>query len=89
MRDDLIRKALNTRESRAELESFIYAEHRHIWALDYDLAANRSMSLAAKVAFQRQRLVQRTIEQTVEEKNLWTRVNDWKNKVLSVAGIKL
>lgn len=89
MRDDIIRKALETKKSRAELEALLYEEHRCVYGLDYDLAANRSMSLAAKVTFQRQRNVKRDIDYTLLDKSLRRRVNDWKERILSIAGIKL
>lgn len=88
LRDDLIRKALDTPERRAELEAILYEEHRSVHNLDPDLAANRSFSLAAKVCYQRQRNVQRAIEYTVKENSPWEQVRSWKDRVLSLAGIK-
>lgn len=89
MRDDLIRKALDTKQSRAELEAIVYEENRHVWVLDHDLAANRSMSLAAKFTFQRQRNVQRAIREAIQEKSGYSRMMEWRDRILGVAGIKL
>jgi len=89
LRDEMVQKALNTKKSRAELESIIYEEQRHIWTLDHDLAANRSMSLAAKITFQRQRNVQRSIREAIEEKSAYSRMMEWKDRFISMTGIKL
>jgi hypothetical protein len=84
LRDNLLRKALETPEKRVELESILYTQFRNIHWLDPDLAYNRSFSMAAKLCYQRQRLVQREINDSVEEKAPWHRLKDWKNGVLSV-----
>lgn len=89
LKDDIIRRALNTKQSRQELEALLYQDMRNVYSFDHDLASNRSMSLAAKVCFQRQRNVQREIDYMMLDQSLRTRIRDWKNRILSIAGIKL
>ena len=57
MREDAIMQALNTPAKRAELESLVYERYRHISFLHADIAVHRSFSAAAKLCYQRQRLV--------------------------------
>lgn len=48
--------------ARRQLESLLFEDERNVGAIDHDLAVYRSFSLAAKIAFQRQRNVQRRLE---------------------------
>lgn len=89
MRDKIILDALRTKESRRELETILYENHRTVHGLDHDIAANRSWSLAAKLVYQRQRNVERDIEHTMMNQNPWERARDWKDRILSFAGIKM
>jgi hypothetical protein len=57
-----VRAVMKSAELRAEYESSLYQRFRHVPALDPDLANKRSFSLAAKIAFQRQRNVAAYIE---------------------------
>ena len=65
-RQAAIKLALTNAGNRAELESLLYNQFRFIDAVDYDLATKRSFSPAAKITFQRQRLVARHIEEMTE-----------------------
>lgn len=89
LRNDIIRKALNTPRQRAELESILYQMHRNVHSLDHDLAANRCYSLAAKITYQRQRQVASAIDETVLEQSNYQRMTAWRDRILSFAGIKL
>lgn len=89
MRDKFVLQALRTKETRRELETILYENHRTVHGLDHDIAANRSWSLAAKLCYQRQRNVARDIEHTMMDQNPWQRARDWKDRVLSFAGIKM
>lgn len=89
MRDKIMLNALRTKESRRELETILYENHRNVHGLDHDIAANRSWSLAAKLCYQRQRNVARDIDHTMMDQNPWERARQWKDKVLSFAGIKM
>lgn len=57
---------------RSQVESASYRRNRHVGYLDIDLATKKSFSLAAKATFQRQRNVQREIEEySVDLKSPW------------------
>lgn len=58
----LLRKAWQVPALRKEMESILYEENRYVQRIDPDLAAYRSFSLNAKITFQRQREVQRSLE---------------------------
>lgn len=55
------RRAFANKETLDKITSELFAEQRTINAIDHDLASKRSFSLAAKVAFQRQRNVERRL----------------------------
>lgn len=84
VRERGMRWALKNPELRAELESLVYEDNRHVGWLDHDLASKRSFSLAAKVTFQRQRNVQRRIEQDVLESSPWRRISAWSDRALKL-----
>lgn len=69
-----LRKLLESPALRDEYSSLMFARHRRVGALDLDLANKRSFSLAAKVTFQRQRNVEREIEEDAAELPPWQRV---------------
>lgn len=89
MKDEAIKTALQSPTMRAKLEQTLYRMHRNVHSLDVDLAANRSMSLAAKITFQRQRNVQHEIDWSIEDRTTHREMLDWKRNILSVAGIDL
>lgn len=67
-----IAKMLMDAAFRSQVESASYRRNRHVSYLDLDLATKRSFSLAAKATFQRQRNVQREIEEySVDLKSPW------------------
>lgn len=57
----VLRTILSDKKMRDEFESLTYESYRHVSVLDPDIACTRSYSLAAKIAFQRQRNVARAI----------------------------
>lgn len=89
MRDKIVLNALRAKESRRELEIILYENHRTVHGLDHDIAANRSWSLAAKLVYQRQRNVERDIAHTMMDRDPYQRARDWKDRILSFAGIKM
>lgn len=65
-------RALSLPQTRGRIISHLYQdEFRHVHCLDADLAANRSFSLAAKVVFQRQRNVERELENLQRDVPYW------------------
>src|SRR5262245_37049019 len=87
-KDAALSSALRRPSMRREIESILYDEHRHIGYIDHDLAVMRSISMSAKIVYQRQRNVQRALEQTVLDGNPWTRMQEWSARVLKAAGLK-
>ena len=62
------RLALRIPAARTEIETLLYEEQRNVGYLDADLACLHSMSLNARLCFQRQRNVKRRI---AEMENGW------------------
>lgn len=75
----VLRTILSDKKMRDEFESLTYESYRHISALDPDIACLRSYSLAAKIAFQRQRNVARSINNDLHGWP-WQRLNDFLNR---------
>jgi hypothetical protein len=70
------RFALQWPSLRQQIESELYQANRVVHSIDHDLASKRSFSLAAKVAFQRQRNVQRALDEfRKDEPHVWERMN--------------
>jgi hypothetical protein len=58
-----ITRALLDPKTRQEIESILFQqEYRSVSVIDADIAVHRSFSLSAKIAFQRQRNVERHLE---------------------------
>lgn len=55
------RRALSNPVNREAARSLLFEQNRYIHRLDHDLASKRSFSLAAKITFQRQRVVERDL----------------------------
>jgi hypothetical protein len=85
--DEAIKWALGNPVHRAELESLLYEQYRNIHTLDPDIAYNNCYSMAAKIAYQRQRNVQRDLDNTLKDTNIWNRVNKWKEDIFKAQGI--
>jgi hypothetical protein len=60
---ELMRKALADPKQRAAMASLLFEKHRTVGVIDPDIACYRSFSLNAKVAFQRQRNVERDLDE--------------------------
>lgn len=63
----VLRRLLADEGARAEYTSAVFARNRNVSYIDLDLATKRSFSLAAKVTYQRQRNVERQIEEDSHE----------------------
>lgn len=87
-RDAALRAALGNRTMRGEIESILYERCRHVYTIEPDLAGLRSYSLMAKITYQRQRMVERELEEALFEKTTYTRIREWGERVLKAAGIK-
>lgn len=66
--------ALRIPSVREEMRSLLFEEVKYVNAIDHDLASKRSFSLAAKIAFQRQRLVERRLEE-MQGEYIWHKIN--------------
>lgn len=47
---------------KSQIESLLFQQYKSVGGLDYDIACHKSFSLAAKIAFQRQRNVAQAME---------------------------
>lgn len=61
------RQLLSNAAHRADAESVIFEDERKVGFIDPDIACARSFSLNAKIAYQRQRNVERRLRQLQEE----------------------
>lgn len=59
---DALRNALKKPEQLREIKALLYEQHRTVYILDPDLLYNKSLSPAAKIAYQRQRIVDRALD---------------------------
>jgi hypothetical protein len=59
---DALRGALKKPEQLREIKALLYEQHRTVYVMDPDLLYNKSFSPAAKIAYQRQRIVERALE---------------------------
>lgn len=67
------RLAVANKDALKEIRSLLFERQRHVNSIDHDLAAKKSFSLAAKVAYQRERNVQRELEDMTNEWS-WSRL---------------
>ena len=63
----MARRAFGNADTFETVRSILFEENKIVGAIDHDLASKRSFSLAAKVTFQRQRNVERRIEEMKTE----------------------
>lgn len=69
--------------SRRAIEEILYEQERHVGRLDVDLASYRSFSMAARIAFQRQRNVeQRMID--LQRDYSWNRLSGIARKLFGI-----
>lgn len=66
-------KALGNKALKSKLESLYYERERVISRIDPDIACHRSISLSAKIAYQRERNVQREISGLVDKEGWYGR----------------
>jgi hypothetical protein len=76
----MLKRALLDPNKRAEIESMLFERNQAVGAIDSDLACYRSFSLNAKIAFQRQRNVQRALQEELGEAT-WQRWHELYRKV--------
>lgn len=67
---------------RSELESLFYEGARRVSVIDPDIAVHRSFSMAAKVAYQRQRNVANQVEWEVTHTSSWARLKNWQGNAM-------
>jgi hypothetical protein len=77
-------KALEDRALRAELESIYYERERAVRLIDPDLACLRSLSLSAKIAYQRERNVHRAVNDLIDGRGWWGRFDKLSRKIISL-----
>lgn len=70
---------------RDELRSLLCERHRYVPMLDPDLAVLRSVSLSAKIYYQRQRNVDRSMVSMTSDPT-WVRINNLWSKVRGLIG---
>lgn len=78
----ILKLAIKDPDVKRKLNSLMMETHRTVMWLDADLAVNRSMSLAAKICYQRQRNVDRDIKQELDRINPWNRLQQFLGKLL-------
>lgn len=76
-RRKMMEGVLADKESKDEINSILYLCHRNIHHLDHDIGSKQSWSLAAKITFQRQRLVATELEVSVVEATPWQDMRGW------------
>lgn len=75
---DMARQAFANPKLKSELWSQLFVEQSHVSFLDPDIANKRSWSLASKIAFQRQRNVERAYERmTMQHVDVFQRIFNW------------
>lgn len=80
------RVALKIPHVLAEVRSALYEDYRRIHRIDPDIAVHRSFSLNAMITFQRQRNVERAIEQMQHDFYPYRRIQE---AILRAVGVSL
>lgn len=57
-----LRDALKKPDQLREIKALLYEQYRTVYVMDPDLLYNKSLSPAAKIAYQRQRIVERALD---------------------------
>jgi hypothetical protein len=60
---------------KKQIEAIIYAEEHHVGYIDHDIAVLKSVSLSAKIAYQRKRNVERRIREMNTGVHYWDRLD--------------
>jgi hypothetical protein len=76
----MLKRALLDPKKRAEIESLLFERYTAVGAIDPDIACYRSFSLNAKITFQRQRNVERALQEELGEAT-WQRWHELYRKV--------
>lgn len=69
---------------RDQIEALVREEHHGVYRIDPDIAIHRSVSLSAKIAFQRQRNVERRMKE-IESEYAYERIN---KTIFAALGVK-
>lgn len=80
------RALLKIPQAREAITSQLFERERRIVRIDHDLAVKRSFSLAAKIAFQRERNVAEELR-LLSEQYPWQRLQDIGKKFLHLVGL--
>lgn len=76
-----VQKALRIPFAKEGIMEILWNQHRHVYALDPDLAVKKSFSLNAKITFQRQRNVERRFKE-LQEEPAWLRIPNFVRNIL-------
>lgn len=79
-----MRSILANKDRNAEIRAILYRSHRRIHHIDPDIGGRQSWSLAAKVVYQRQRLVDQEVKESIQDATPWQAVNEWVENQLKV-----
>lgn len=82
---DQMRRLLARPLTRKFYESALYESERRVGFIDHDIAAPRSISLAAKIVYQRQRNVAAVIHAD-QHGWIWNRTRDWLRDAVGLLG---
>lgn len=63
---DLARRAFANPQTLSDVRALLFEKHQIVSTIDHDIASKKSFSLAAKIAFQRQRNVERDIQEMMQ-----------------------
>lgn len=77
-------KYIGDKVIRKELESIYYEREREVSKIDPDIAIHRSISLSAKIAYQRERNVGRAVNGLADSEGWWGRFNKFSNRIMGI-----
>lgn len=88
LREKALDAALKDKNNRDEIESILYKRYRNHNYLDPDLAYNKCYSMAARLCYQRQRLVENELNKGLDSSYAdYQAVDGWKSKILGKLGL--
>lgn len=74
---EAMRMILADSKKRAEIRTLLYQSNRVISRIDPDIGGRRSWSLAAKIAYQRERFVERDLAEEFQDATAWQIMQGW------------
>ena len=69
---------------RKQIEAILYEEEKHVHYIDYDIAVMKSVSLSAKIVYQRKRNVERRIRFMELGTYSWDRLDNMLDNMLKL-----